>query len=88
MKGTEFTSGFDIAKTEEGFRLGYQSLNAIIERVHGQQVSEVKNAGRNIFELALICGNREMRILFGTYLPVLGVELDQDEIIFVTEGEE
>ena len=77
----DYTKGFNVTKTDNGFTIEYETLQGILEAVHGAVTIEEDAVG-DIFELVIKCAKNEIRIGFGVYLPVSGITLSPDNIIF------
>ena len=77
----DYTDGFQITRTDKGFQIEYESLKDIIEAVHGA-VTLDEDAVGDIFTLVVTCAKNEIRIGFGVYLPVSGIELNPENLIF------
>ena len=82
MKGKDFTAGFRIERTEEGFRMEFGGIQEIVAAVQsGAVVEEDAYQGGDVFELVIGSGDRQIRLGFGIGYPVTGIELDPSVII-------
>lgn len=77
VKGVEFTKGFQITRTEAGFKIEYESLYGIIGKVQEQQVtiSDEEDISGDIFELEITSGKETLKVYFGVGVPVTGLEM-------------
>ena len=82
VDGWDFTVGFTLKATENGFSLSYGSLADLIAEVMGRKVTlEQDSPIGDMFIMTISDGDKEMHIGFGLTFPVGGVELNPDHII-------
>lgn len=83
QNGKDYTEGFQISKTETGFKVEYIDLTQIITTVKGTTSAVLsESAGGDLFALTVKSGSNEFTLGFRLYYVVDGIEVDPPEIIF------
>lgn len=83
QNGKDYTEGFQISKTETGFKVEYIDLTQIITTVKGTTSAVLsESAGGDLFALTVKSGSNELTLGFRLYYVVDGIEVDPPEIIF------
>ena len=87
----ELTGAFNIKKEKSAFTLTMPqelSLKSVLEKVYGKTV-EVEEQKGDLYTLVVSSYNEKVtyKINFGMTIPVTGIELDKDGIVFGREGE-
>ena len=78
----DYTKGFEIEQTEEGFTISYDSIQSVIEAVQGRTVTITEGAQGDVFTLVVKLRASEIRLDFGVELPVTGVKISPDNVTF------
>lgn len=81
VDGWDFTVGFTLKATDNGFTISYGGLTDLIGEVMGRKVTmEHDSLLGDMFIMTISDGDKEMHLGFGLSFPVGGVELNPDHI--------
>ena len=88
QNGKDYTDGFQISKTETGFKVEYIDLTQIITTVKGTTSAVLsESAGGDLFALTVKSGSGELTLGFNLYFPVTDMTVDPPEIVFPNPDE-
>lgn len=83
----DFTECFTITETEAGFEIGYENLTQIISAKYGADVEIVGKPDGDVFKMYVSCAKNTVEIGFHAAVPVSGIEIDPDHVIFGGGGQ-
>lgn len=84
LAGNDYTDGFKITRTDNGFKLSFEdTLSAILTKVQGESASIASGAytGGDIFTLIITSGNQVIRLGFGIDVPVEDIQIYPSGVI-------
>lgn len=81
--GRNVTAGFEFERTDTGFTVRHYGLNDVISRIqNGISVKTDEFPPQSIFRMAVTTGKNSIEVYFYINAEVVGIELDQTQIIF------
>lgn len=81
LDGREFTRGFTLEKTEDGFRVNYENLSRIVSAVQGTDVVLEPPANGDLFQLVISQNGNELRLRFAVEIPVTALRFGNGGIV-------
>lgn len=83
MDGADFTEQFKMKKTQEGFILSYESVQAVIAGYYSHTVHfpEEFDYSGSLFKMEIKSGTSKLTLAFGLGVTATGIEFDKTQIV-------